>query len=100
MDHNNWYHSSVISIWSVFRRDYDPAKPQITIETPNCISSIAFHPEEPLILAAGTVIGEILIYNTDFDETRGESAKLLRKSDADEYFHREPISQILWVGIP
>ena len=101
MDHSSWCeHQSVISIWSVFRRDYDPKKPHITIETPNCISSIAFHPEEPLILAAGTVNGEILIWNTDFDDTKGEAAKLLRKSDADEYFHREPIQQILWLGLP
>ena len=94
MDHSSWCeHQSVICIWYVFRRDYDSAKPHITIETPCCISTLEFHPEQPLILAAGSVNGEIFIWNTDSGESlSGESVKLLRKSDADEYFHREPIS--------
>ena len=91
MNHDNWWNSSVISIWSVFRADFDPKKPHVTIETQGCISAVAFHPDEPMILAAGMTNGEINIWNTDFDDARGEAAKLLHKSEADEYFHREPI---------
>jgi|TARA_B110001450_G_C17517526_1_gene439122 hypothetical protein len=57
-DHITWCeHKSVISTWRVFSKDLDTAKPNQTIETDNCCTFIQFHPEDPLILAGGTVNG-------------------------------------------
>lgn len=39
-------YSSVVSIWQVFRGDYDPKKPQIEIEVPTCLTQVRFHPTD------------------------------------------------------
>jgi len=97
-DHVSWCeHNSVLHVWSIFRREFSPTKPNITIEVPNCLSCIAFHPSNPLILAGGTINGEILIWNIDNTDEKGEGSNLICKSEADEYFHREPIQKIQWV---
>lgn len=96
-DHVSWCeHQSVVSIFSIFRRDFDPLKPTVNIDVPNCLTSLAFHPENPLILAGGTVNGEIYIWNIDVDDQKQQNA-VLQKSEADEYFHREPIKGMVWM---
>ena len=63
-DHIAWCEdTSCISLWSIFRRDFDPKKPNVTIEVPCCLTCIEFHPSNPLILAGGTVNGEIYIWS-------------------------------------
>ena len=87
----------------MFRQNFDMSKPHMTIDTPCCIQSLAYHPSDPSVLASGSVNGEIFIWNTNFDEMKGESDKnkqMFSKSTADEYFHREPISKLLWVELP
>lgn len=96
-NHISWCeHQSILNIWSIFRRDFDSNKANITIEVPNCLSSIAFHPSNPQILAAGTVNGEIFIYNLNSEDSTQETNNLICKSESDEYFHREPIHKLLW----
>jgi WD40 repeat protein len=96
-DHVSWCeHQSIINIWSIFRRNFNAKKPIITIEAPNCVSTISFHPKDPSILAAGTINGEIFIWRLNDGDEKGEQAQLLSKSEADEYFHREPIQKIVW----
>ena len=64
VDHVSWCeHQSTISLWSIFRRDFTNKKPNVTIEVPNCLTCIEFHPTNPLVLAGGTVNGEIFIWN-------------------------------------
>jgi len=58
--------------------------------------SIEFHPSDPLILAGGTINGEIFIWNLDRDDSAKGGAQIT-KSDADEYFHREPITKLVWL---
>ena len=92
-DHVTWCESSsVISIWQVFRRDYDPKKAQIEIEVPCDLTKVAFHPSDPLILAGGTLNGEIFLWNVDREEP------FICCSSIDEYFHREAISSLIWVN--
>ena len=63
-DHVSWCeHNSIVHVWSIFRRDFDAKKANITIEVPNCISTLQFHPEDPMIIAGGSVNGEIYIWN-------------------------------------
>lgn len=47
-DHVTWCeHQSILNVWSIFRRDFNPKKPTITLEVPNCLSCIVFHPQNP-----------------------------------------------------
>ena len=80
-----------VSIWGIFRRDLDTKKPSKNIETTNCITSVKFHPSDPSILAGGSFIGEIYIWNV-FSENHE-----ICSSRADEYYHREVITQLLWI---
>jgi len=93
-NHKSWCEcQSVVSIWSVFRREFDPKKPTINIEVSNCLTEVNFHPSDPLLLAGGTMNGEIIIWNIDDENPNPQ----LYISAIDEYFHREAITKLLWV---
>lgn len=51
-----------------------------------------FHPSDPSILAGGTFIGEIYLWNIFQDNPE------ICNSRADEYYHRESITQLVWVS--
>ena len=80
-----------MSTWGIFRREFDAKKPNKTIEVNNCLTTIEFHPNDPLILAGGTINGEIYLWNIDSEES------LISSSAIDEYYHREAITRIAWV---
>lgn len=96
-DHVSWCeHQSTISLWNIFRRDFSNKKPNVTIEVPNCLTCIEFHPTNPLIIAGATVNGEIFVWKIQEDQADNQ-AIVISKSEADEYFHREPIRRIIWL---
>lgn len=55
------------------------------------MTELAFHPADPLILAGGTMNGEIIIWNVDLEDPK------LHISAIDEYYHREAITKLIWV---
>ena len=68
-NHTSWCeHHSVLCVWSVFRRDVDSKKPTSTIEVTNCLTQVAWHPSDPVILAGGTINGEIYLWNVAQEE--------------------------------
>jgi len=69
--------------------------PSVTIEVPNCLTSVEFHPTDPLLLAGGTINGEIFVWNLGAKDLKDK--KSYNKSDADEYFHRESINRMIWI---
>ena len=95
-NHETWCeHHSVISTWGIFRREFDPKKPNLSIEVSNCVTTIEFHPSDPLILAGGTMNGEIYLWNID-SERKGEES-IICNSAIDEYYHREAVTKIIWI---
>jgi WD repeat-containing protein 34 len=80
-----------VSTWGIFRREFDPKKPTKTLEVSNCLTTIEFHPSDPLILAGGTLNGEIYLWNLDQEDP------YLAHSAIDEYYHREAITKLVWV---
>ena len=44
----------------LFRTDFSPNKPEQLIEVSSCVVSVACHPTNPAIFAAGTMSGMIL----------------------------------------
>ena len=63
----------------------------MTIEVSNCLTTIEFHPSDPLILVGGTMNGEIYLWNLDNEDP------YLCHSAIDEYYHREAITKLLWL---
>ena len=58
-------YQSVVSIFSPFRRTFDPKKATLNIDVPDCVTEVKWHPTEPVILAGGTVNGQIFLWNID-----------------------------------
>tara|TARA_B100000482_G_C12602177_1_gene295663 strand:+ start:187 stop:1215 length:1029 start_codon:yes stop_codon:yes gene_type:complete len=87
--------SGIICCWSLFRGDFCPSKATHILEYASCFTVVTCHPTHPSLLAAGTFNGEILIY--DLTSTHDS---LKASSDIDEYFHREPITALLWLHVP
>jgi len=91
-NHTSWCeHLSVLCLWSVFRRDFNPRKATTTIEVSSCVTQVSFHPTDPVILAGGTMNGEIYFWNISQEEPQ------IAVSPIDEYFHREAITKLIWV---
>jgi WD40 repeat protein len=77
--------------WNLFHRDFNPAVPNMVLDTSTCLMCVACHPEQPAIVAAGSFNGEVYVWNTGAEE------QLLACTQIDDYFHREPIATVAWV---
>lgn len=66
-------------------------KPSINIDANSCLTEVAFHPTDAMILAGGTLNGEIYIWDIDAEEPK------MFVSEIDEYYHREAITKLIWV---
>ncbi|CAF4393379.1 unnamed protein product, partial [Adineta steineri] len=59
-------HKGAVCSWNIERFKINPNKPDMTVETSTCVTTVACHPERPGIVAAGLYNGEILVW--DFRE--------------------------------
>lgn len=92
-DHESWCrHTSQVCMWNLAKRDLCPNKPDCTLEVECCVTTVAFHPERPAILAAGLFVGKLCVWDLS-NETDNE----LATSDIGDLKHREPIAQVAWV---
>lgn len=81
-----------VCAWSVYNRRFDPEVPDMVFDVKTCFMSLAFHPKKPAVCAVGSFTGEVYILNvTNKDDN------LIGRSKIDDYFHREPITDLAWV---
>ncbi|KAK7082308.1 WD repeat-containing protein 34, partial [Halocaridina rubra] len=67
--HDNWCdHNGQITVWNINRSDFDTNQPERGIEVTSCVLSLAFHPQNPAVLSAGTFNGEVLVFNLSHSE--------------------------------
>ncbi|XP_042214290.1 cytoplasmic dynein 2 intermediate chain 2-like [Homarus americanus] len=67
--HDDWCdHKGAVAVWNINRSDFDANQPERVIEASSCVLSLAFHPTNPAVFAAGTFSGEILVYNLSHTE--------------------------------
>lgn len=57
----------------------------------SCITSIAFHPVIPSILATGTFTGQVIVYDINADDP------IIGSSKMDRLTHQEPVSKLCWM---
>ena len=96
LDRNDWQRCpSMLCTWSLFRRNLDPKKADVAIELPDCLTCLAFHPEDPSLLAGGSFNGDVLLWRI------GEKGDpLLGKSVLTNYTHHEPVQHLQWTRDP
>lgn len=94
-DHEDWCeHRSTLCVWNIFRRNLNPAKADLTIEMDSCVTSLAFHPAFPSVLAGGSFSGQVRIWDTNREDP------VLAASPVADFAHREPVTQLRWAADP
>ena len=58
---------------------------------PALTAGLAFHPEDPSLLAGGAFNGDVLLWNLAASED-----KLVGKSSLCNYTHHEPVQRVCW----
>lgn len=83
--------SGILCCWSLFRPEFNPECPTCSVEHSSCFTTIACHPSQPSLMAAGSFDGEVLIYDL------ADSCDVLKAcSNISDYSHREPVSSLQW----
>lgn len=85
---------SSIAVWNLSRPLVNKEKPDHVLTSPSCVTSVAFHPEKPSVLTAGTLSGQIFVW----DLTGEGDEKLVGESVASsDKAHSEPVANVSWV---
>ena len=94
-DVTGWCDSpGALCAWNLRRADIDPHKPDHVMETSDCLQCVAFHPEDPALVAAGSFDGGVYVFDLGADD---EGADPLRaRSGTGDASHREPVTQVRW----
>lgn len=125
---NGWCNvPGCVAIWNLNSRSFDPNAPTYLLDYPSAITTVKFHPEKPSIVVAGTVNGEVIVwdlteqttvvnvltsssddavYGTNKETSGG--LKMNSKHDTlsvdpvcisviDEFSHKEPIMDLQWL---
>merc|ERR1719446_56625 len=85
----------MLCTWSIFRRQLDPQKADMALELSDCLTCLAFHPEDPSLLAGGSYNGDVLLWRLSED-----SDPLVGKSVLTNYTHHEPVQKLAWTRDP
>ncbi|KAG5190033.1 WD40-repeat-containing domain protein [Tribonema minus] len=85
-----------LACWNAFKRSSSADEaatltPDVVFDHSSYLMCLCCHPTHPAIVAAGSFNGEVLVWNTAADDP------LLGVSQIDDYFHREPVTQVAWV---
>uniref|UniRef100_A0A7S4B0D9 Uncharacterized protein n=1 Tax=Chrysotila carterae TaxID=13221 RepID=A0A7S4B0D9_CHRCT len=95
-DAHNWPDGeSVLCTWSVFRRSMDPSKADLALALSSSLTSLAFHPTDPSVLAGGACNGDVLLFDLSQKDDQ-----LWAKSSLSSYTHQEPVLQVAWSSTP
>ncbi|KAI9189737.1 hypothetical protein H9P43_001170 [Blastocladiella emersonii ATCC 22665] len=101
---------SIVLIWSF----YDPIHPQLILEASEDVSSFAFHPLLPHVIAGGCVNGQIVIWDiSEFQEKmknkKRDENEENKNVDVDvirfvavssvEYSHRGAVTDVTWTSL-
>ncbi|KAJ4458923.1 putative WD repeat domain 34 [Paratrimastix pyriformis] len=84
----------VLARWSLASRKLQADQPDVMVECSSCLMCLAAHPTLPAVIAGGTYMGEVLVWDFTAPEPLVASSRLERVS------HRDPVSKVAWVKTP
>lgn len=79
----------IVCSWAAFQ---EGDQPTWSYEHSTCFTSMACHPERPSVVAASTMLGEIMV----FDSVAADE-QILAVTDIAEYSHCGPIKTMEWI---
>ncbi|GLV31925.1 uncharacterized protein CBL_07684 [Carabus blaptoides fortunei] len=89
--HETWcYHEGNVHLYTFNRNNELPAMSTKILVCGACVTSVNFHPTVPSVLSAGTISGEIYIWNCQDDDKDGLIATLSA--------HDERITHVTWIS--
>eukprot|EP00794_Sanderia_malayensis_P005363 gene5363-6034_t len=92
-DHEGWCtHRSLLCSWNIDMRNINMEKADRSLDVECCLTSVAFHPEHPPLLAAGTFTGELIIWDLSQDDDN-----FITNSSHRDETHQEPITKVFWL---
>jgi WD repeat-containing protein 34 len=93
LNHVGWCsHAASVRVWNVSGGSSMKTRPpDVQYGVTSCVMSLAFHPKNPSILAAGLFNGEVRVWDMTNDEE-----PLIAASTVDDFMHREPVCSVTW----
>ncbi|XP_026568299.1 WD repeat-containing protein 34 [Pseudonaja textilis] len=92
LDDGDWNsEKSFLCTWNLNRRALNPHRPDLVVEIPSAVLCVAFHPQQPSLIAGGLFSGEVLIWDT----SRQEDPLTWRTGMTDDT-HTDPVYQVSW----
>ncbi|XP_054258059.1 cytoplasmic dynein 2 intermediate chain 2-like isoform X2 [Macrosteles quadrilineatus] len=86
--HSGWcHHQGYVTLHNI---DKDSRIPSCTLNATSCVRSVSMHPYLSSIVAAGTITGEVFVW-----DTAGETSKTLAKVTAAS--HNDSVTEVRWV---
>ncbi|KFP58419.1 WD repeat-containing protein 34, partial [Cariama cristata] len=93
LDGGDWStEKSYVCTWNLDRRGLNPQRPDLVVEVPSSVMSLAFHPSQPSLIAGGLFSGELVVWDT----SRTEDAVIWRTGMTDDT-HTDPVYQVNWL---
>ncbi|KOC71025.1 WD repeat-containing protein 34 [Habropoda laboriosa] len=87
--HQTWCdHLSKLQLYNQTKEGNFTENPNKTLETNACVTTLAYHPTEPSIIAAGLFNGDVLVWNL-----RGDDGSMTPTTICT---HGDSVSQIYW----
>ncbi|CAL7937940.1 unnamed protein product [Xylocopa violacea] len=86
--HQTWCdHLSKVELYNQTKDDSFTDNPNKTLETNACVTTLAYHPTEPSIIAAGLFNGDVLVWNLKDDASVTPTTVCT---------HEDSVSQVYW----
>ncbi|NWU66373.1 WDR34 protein, partial [Pterocles burchelli] len=93
LDDGDWStEKSYVCTWNLDRRGLNPQCPDLVVDVPSSVMSLAFHPSRPSLIAGGLFSGELVVWDT----SRREDPVMWRTGMTDDT-HTDPVYQVNWL---
>ncbi|CAN7991485.1 unnamed protein product, partial [Ixodes hexagonus] len=90
--HESWcLHDAGVQLWHLHRVGRGELESSRILSADCCVASVAFHRQRPTLLAAGTVQGDVLLWDLERDSEQWTSSSATMHGE-----HEDPVTGMQW----
>ncbi|EEC12161.1 hypothetical protein IscW_ISCW009933 [Ixodes scapularis] len=90
--HESWcLHDAGVQLWHLHRAGRGDVESNRILSADCCVASVAFHPRRPTVLAAGTVQGDVLLWDLERESEQWTSSSVLMHGE-----HQDSVTGMVW----